>query len=435
VSSKPRSATIARFAVCAALAGAALVSPPALADAPPLAWSTPRVLDASLAARQPRVALTDQGELLVAWTRQGHVLAAVLEPDGHVLNQELWDGDPQAAAQVLLAAAPDGHAAIAWIAGGRLRAAYRRPGKSFSVVTVSGAQRASSPSLAIDDAGQAVLVWQRRPGRAKLSPIVIVRCGTAAGCSRSRILTSRGSHPAVGVDGVGTASVAWISGSKGREVSVVRAPAHGAAGRAQHWVAGGKAQGVHLQVAPDGSAVLGWGVATASDRIGRAAYRPAGGRFSVPFRLTSDLVGFAPILTAPVAGRWWTTFENSDGNPLARYDRQARLAADVTSADQLDEPIDTTGLVADRHGDAMLAVETDNSIQTAFADADGQASSLSAAGPTAGLYPSVEAFPQGAMGGGRVALAWLERSAYDPTDYVKSRSGRVVVATAPLPSR
>jgi hypothetical protein len=413
--------------------GCGLVGPPAKAATPvPLSWSAPRMLDPSVLARQPRVALTNQGEILVAWTRQGRVFAAVVSPGGSVRLARLWEN---AAAQVLLTAAPDGHALLSWTAGGRMHAAYRQPGGSFQVVAVPGGQGVFGPGAsAMAASGTAVLVWQRRVGRQSSGPIMMSRCGASSRCGGPRVLARTGRGPAVGIDKTGGISAAWISGPRGRAVSLIRVPATGGKiGSVQTRSAGGSTTGVHLQVGVDGSAVLAWGADTPVDRIARASYRPAGGALSAPFKLTGDLVGFAPVLSAPVDGRWWTTFQHDGGNPLARYQGVHLLAADVTSGDSINEPIDNTSLTSDATGDAMVAVETDSSVQTTFADPGGAASALSSAGPSDGEQPSIDAFPQGALGDGRAALVWLERPPYDPDDYAKAISGRVVVATATLP--
>jgi len=392
-------------------------------------FSAPRVLDRSLQARQPRVAATESGELIATWIRQGRVFAIRRLPGGGVLRQQLWSGGRRSgAAQDLLVAAPDGSAIVAWSAGGRMYVDTRRAGHGFARVAPGGANRIAAMTVAIDSAGGAVVAWEQASSGRRPGAIRLARCSTVASrCTAPVTLASSGLQPRAGIDDGGVATVAWISD---RAVIARDVPPRGGAAPLQRWRTAGGVSGIHVSVAPDGATTIGWGAeAPSGDRIARAVYRPGGGRFSKPFTLGGDLVGFSPLTTAPIGGSWWAFFTGLGGTPLARYQGPTRVVQDATSNVE-SGPIDNLALSGDLGGAAAAAWETDSTVNVALAAPGATSANAARVGPTRGLSPSIGAFPQVAISSRVVAVVWLERPPFDPLDVSRSGSGRVVLATA-----
>jgi len=179
---------------------------------------------------------------------------------GFVADETL---SPDQAGAPVVAMAPNGFAAVAWIetaVGPRIgvRVAVRAPGGTWSVSQPLGANgfAKTAVDLAVDANGNAAVTWQEPDPLPSVHVFVATRpAGGAFGTAEALPLGT--TSPSVGIDGGGRATLLYGTGS---DVAVrdVQAGASALAARPQTLAPGCEAVAGMLDVAPSGAAIAAW---------------------------------------------------------------------------------------------------------------------------------------------------------------------------------
>jgi hypothetical protein len=222
---RPRTAVLAAVLVAAS---------PGVAQAGwgPTAPVAPIPFADRLTGEPPRVAIDRNGDAIAAWVGTADdgspILQVAVRPaGGRFGGPSQLSGSGQVTAPAV-AMGPAGDAVVAWVENGAVRAATRRPGGPFSSavgLTAPAGARAQldGPELAVTGDGRAIAVWTGAGGAG--SALQVSAYTPGAGWTAPITLSATGelaSEPTVAVDDAGDAVVAWrraIAGGKG----VVRA--------------------------------------------------------------------------------------------------------------------------------------------------------------------------------------------------------------------
>ena len=146
---------------------------------------------------------------------------------------------------------------------------------------------AESPQVALDAAGNALVVWYRWSGQVSVVQAAEHRAGGTWGAPRN--LSPPGSaayYPQLAVNAAGDAVAVWV-GSSETGANVVQAAARsggGAWGRAEDLAAGNDPR---VALAPDGTAVAVWERFDGATSVVQAAIRPPGWPWSAPRDLSA----------------------------------------------------------------------------------------------------------------------------------------------------
>jgi hypothetical protein len=253
----------------------------------------------------------------------------------------------------------------------------------LSPVNLSTAGRdAQLPEVAMDDAGDAVVVWQR-PDGTNLRVQAVTR-SAGSGFSAPVNLSTAGrdaEDPEVAMDEDGDAVAVWsrFDGSDFRVQAVTRSAGGGFSVPVNLSAAG--EDGILPQVAMDkvGNAVVVWRRFDGANIRVQAATRPAGGAFSGPVNLSpAGEDGFTPAVAMGETGDAVAAWGHFDG-PDSRVQVATRPAGGAFSG-----PVDisaagvdafTPAVAMDQDGDAVAVWTRDNGanrrVQTANRPAGG----------------------------------------------------------------
>jgi uncharacterized protein YheU (UPF0270 family) len=295
-------------------------------------WSGP--VDLSVAGRdavEPQVAIDGSGNAVAVWSRSNGsrtvVQAATMAAGGGWsapidLSNAEWNAETP---QVAVNAAGD--AVVVWSRYNGLnniaQAASRPAGGTWSgAVDLSVAGRdAVEPQVAIDGSGNAVAVWSRSNGSD-----FIVQSSTRAGggpwSSPPTDLSTAGGpagEPQVAIGTSGEAVVVWSRGDGAN--LVVQSAARAAGGPWSEAVdlstAGSDSQEPQVTLAQGGEAVAVWARdATGFSTIAQAALRPPGGSWSAASDLSSGgSIAEAPQVAVDRAGEAVVVWSDSAGSP------------------------------------------------------------------------------------------------------------------------
>lgn len=319
------------------------------------AFGPPEEIAVSRNASGTRIALDERGGGVAVWfdlaaepEAGSTVRAAIRSPDGG------WQA-PQVLGTAsypfpVLAVDPAGDAVVVW-ADTRpdrsvIESAYRPAGGVFGPsTTVSNAGRA--PDVAFDPKGNAVAVWSNA------ETIQTATRQAATGLWGPAADIARGSSPKIGVDGRGDAIVAWGSRSAGGEgvTQTIQASIRPAGGAWQPPVTlSAPGDFTHmdpvLAVNARGDAVVAWGM---SIQIVAAAVRTAGAPFG-PARDVSQagVVSWAPSVAIDPRGNATLTWQIRR-SPLTRYSRLGYAAAASYEAAATQRPRRSFGVSALQH--------------------------------------------------------------------------------------
>lgn len=314
------------MSVLAVVVAAALLAVPGASAA---AWSTPAPLD-SVVMSDSWVAISRTGDATAVWRQPdggssgGHLARASSRPAGGTWSPPVTLG-PGGRYAPSVAMDDDGNAIAVWERSksgtepARVLAARRTAGGSWSaepeiLATASGEASFYAPVVVVDDAGDATAVWtQLVPSGGTPSVWAATRPVGGAWSSPKELDTNSACiFPAV--DGAGAVTVLW------RRVGGPGAP---------------------------------WEV--------RSAVRPRGGAWSPPATVhsTDRRIGYCPELAVNEAGQAiaaWRTVENDPGEPTFTRLRVARRSAGGTwgmPAVLEDEGV-SASLAIDREGNATV---------------------------------------------------------------------------------
>jgi len=242
-----------------------------------------------------QVAVDGAGDAVAVWRRfdgSKYIVQAAVRPAGGSFGAPVdlsAAGQNADAPQVALD--PAGNAVAVWdrydSAGHTIaQAAVRPAGGSFGMpVDLSAAgNHAQGAQVAVDQAGDAIAVWRRYNGTKWIAQAAVRPAGGSFAMPVDLSLSDLdASLPQVAVDAAGDAVVVWdhfdtFNGNNSTVQATVR-PAGGAFGAPVDLSkAGIKAYGSHVAMDPAGDAVAVW-ERSDGDFVVQAAARPAGGSF------------------------------------------------------------------------------------------------------------------------------------------------------------
>lgn len=190
-----------------------------------------RTLSAGPVERAPQLATNAAGDVTFAWISTGDRLRTrTLTAAGALSDAQTVSGSTHVARRQQVALDPSGNATFVWerLDGGayRVHARVRMADGTMAPPQSVSPENAEhpDPQVAVDDAGQATIVWEQFYPQGKRA--IAERVGSAAGVLSPRVEIGRGTQlypaePQVAVGSSGDASIAWING-QGRPR--VRAP-------------------------------------------------------------------------------------------------------------------------------------------------------------------------------------------------------------------
>ena len=209
-------------AVIVALCG--LVIPPAAGAAP--TWEAPSPLFTPWYSYEaPALGAYDADSIVAAWVSNhplGSTVMVASRPAGGSPNVQSVQGGAGAATQVSVAVNHGGDAIVAWRrqngAVGEIWMTSRAAGGSFApvqaIAAVAGKDTAD-PAVAIDDAGDAIVVWRQDNSNTDNKQTIYGAFRPAGGSFATAPVSSsdtRNQSPRVVLDDTGKATIAWSSG-------------------------------------------------------------------------------------------------------------------------------------------------------------------------------------------------------------------------------
>jgi hypothetical protein len=314
-------------------------------------------------ALNPSVATDASGDVIVAWAMSvgagKSVVQAAVRPAGGVFSPPVdVSASDLNVSMPAVAMGQGGDAVVAWTAYNGTstvaQAAVRPAGGSFSApITISSPAPYGSPaSVAMDRAGDAIVVWERSDD---VNQVVSASVRPAGGAFSAPVDVSAVmprdslgvSVPAVAMSDGGAAVVAWRRTDAGGGVQASTRPAGGAFSAPVLVSAPTQDVATSIPSAPSvamdavGDAVVAWDrrPAVGESRVAQAAVRPAGGAFSAPqdisltggdalaTQVAMDALGDAVAVFGRAAGF------NSAGNTVVQaavYDATAPVLSTVS---------------------------------------------------------------------------------------------------------
>jgi PKD domain len=253
------------------------------------------------------------------------------------------------------------------------QAAVRPAGGGFgSPVDLSAAGGdASVPQLAVDPSGDAIAVWHRFDSVCVCNKVEATIRPAASGVWQPAVNVSANTsgnaqEPTVAIDRAGEATVVWeLSGGGGETIQAAVRPTGGSfSAPADVSTPGLTAQDQRVAMDPAGDAIAVWDRYDGTNYIAQAAARPAGGSFGAPVNLSaSGQDAFNEQVALDPFGNALATWQRSDG--IHRRVQTARRPAggsfgaptdlSIASEDSLSPQLSTDGF-----GDAIAAWYNDN---------------------------------------------------------------------------
>jgi hypothetical protein len=277
------------------------------------AWSKPVRLTAGGAAEAPQVALDRDGDAVAVWQQargRKEVIVVAKHPAGATWSRPLNLSLPGKVEAPEVAVDSKGEAVVVWVLSRGARYVIQdatlpaggtwSPPADLSVATADSAR----PQVAVDQAGDAVAVWQQARGN---HDFILGSTRPAAGAwSAATVLSAPGQNargPQVALDPFGDAVAVWQR-SDGAHwiVQCAMLPARGSWSRPVNLSASGRsAGGAHVAVDQAGDAVAVWsrsegsrGRVVQSARLVRA--------WSKPVDLSRSAIAYAPEVAAGPQG-------------------------------------------------------------------------------------------------------------------------------------
>ncbi len=339
------------------------------------AWLPPvPVSPASQNAAFSETAMAGNGDVIAIWIQSTGGLWGSIRPAGGSFSAPdrlSSETETVFSARPVLAADPAGNAVAAWLqsdgANVRVRAAFRPAGGSFGPATTLSAagQSATDADVAMDAAGNAIVVWSRFDGtRRRVQWSYRPVSGPfSGGTTITSGANSSQEYPRVAMDPAGNAVVAYQAYDTPPNVTYIRyqeRPAGGAfpgaAGEKEPLTENG--QGSAPGEGDMDAAIGGGEVAFVWERleIGGTAYRAATRPFGAPETTgtqildTSDSMDNVHLDMAPsgAAVAVWSTFDGSDvlwssRAPGGAFTTGQHLAPEADAADEVALGMDGLG--------------------------------------------------------------------------------------------
>jgi hypothetical protein len=213
---------------------------------------------------------------------------------------------PTEGSQPQLAMSPGGEAVVAYIGYGQSVDVKRHPPDGYWTngfgEPVTGEElflHPEAPSVAIDAAGDTVVVWQQQTGSGKTQIFASFRPAGGAFSIPAAISPEGASAPSVGIDEGGAATAVWLE-DDGLDtvVEAAGAPRGGPFSAPVHLSGDGADAGsAQVAVAPGGEAVVSWTRTSGAGALLETAAHPRGGSFPGP-----DGAGDGAVVGESLAG-------------------------------------------------------------------------------------------------------------------------------------
>lgn len=326
------------IAVAVATPAIATLAVAAPANAAPQ-WLAPQtVSQPGQDASQQRVAFDQSGDATAVWQSAGGpnpVIMAAERPASGAFSAPQTLSDPSAySTSPDVAGDAQGDAVAVWLhfegAHARVQAAYRPAGGSFGAPqTLSAAgYEAREPRVAMNGAGEAVIVWSLASGLTEEVQAASAAPGGVFGEPADLTsFTTVASVPQVALDSHGDAIAVW-DGSDGANIRIEDAlrPAGGSFGSPQFLSpAGYNADTPQIAFDATGDALAVWRFDGSPASTVQGDYRAAGGEFGAPQTVStpSPQPAQAPQVAFDGQGDGVVTWQQSDGTEL-RVDASVR---------------------------------------------------------------------------------------------------------------
>jgi len=308
----------ARF-LAPVLALAILVALPQSAAAAPT-WLAPKSLSAAGNGGDPTIALDAAGDAFAVWVRSGAAQASERPAGGTWSAAQGIAGSCVNASGVQLAVSQAGRAVAVWECpkgGNTIVQGATRPARGIwsapHDLSAPG-HDAHAPQLALDRAGDAVVVWARSNGTDLVVQAALQRANGAWLAAQD--ISGPGpdvDHPDVAIDVHGNGVAVWQSsdGSSSLIRAATRTPA-GSWSTPQALSSGGYSERPHVGIDSAGDAVALWTLDGAHARV-QATVRRAGGSWGQPETLSGPSAdALQPQLAVDPRGdavAAWTSFD------------------------------------------------------------------------------------------------------------------------------
>jgi hypothetical protein len=283
--------------------------------------------DIQFAADDPALAMNPAGNAIAVWSLErsdDQVVQAMDRPAGGSFGAAV-DVSPagEQAFRPDVAMNAAGEVIVTWSrhdgSASSVHASVRPAGGSFGapVDLSTPGQDADFSQVALDQAGDAIVVWKRNNGDDRITQAAFRPAGGSFGAPVDLSVPSTNDFdPQVAMDQVGNAIVAWER-FNGNETLVQGAtrPAGGSFSAPFDLSApGGDALSPKLAMNPAGDAFVVWYRGDDTQSIVQARARPAGGSFGAPVDLSPpDVDSFEPVVAMDQAGdaiAAWSHFDS-----------------------------------------------------------------------------------------------------------------------------
>jgi hypothetical protein len=298
-------------------------------------WLTPQALSQpGQDASQQQVSFDQGGEAVAVWRSVGGpqpVIMAAERPAGGAFSTAQTLSDPSTYSMSPdVASGAQGDSIAVWLhfdgANARVQAAYRPTGGSFGAPqTLSPAgYEAREPHVAMNAAGEAVLVWSLGSGLSEEIQAATASSGGIFGEAHDLTgFTTVASIPQVALDSHGDAIAVW-DGWDGSNIRIQEAlrPGSGNFGSPAFLSpAGYNADTPQIAFDSSGNALAVWRFDGSPASTTQSDYRPAGGEFGTPQTVSapSSQPAQAPQVAFDAQGDGVVAWQQSDGSELRIY--------------------------------------------------------------------------------------------------------------------
>lgn len=315
-------------------------------------WSRPVRLSAGGDAEFPQVALDRAGDAVAIWQEArgaSETIESAARPAGGAWSRPVDLSVPGRVEAPEVAVDSAGEAVAVWVHshGDRyvIQSAARPVGGAWSAPAdlAMAAADTRRPQVAVDEAGDAVAVWQQ--ARGDNDAILAVTRPAGGAWSAPAVLSALGQNargPQVALDQYGDAVAVWQR-SNGRHLIVQSAmlPAHGSWSRPVNLSAPGRsASGAQVAVDSAGDAVAVWSRSEGSRRVVQSATLDRS--WSRPVDLSRTGLAYAPQVAV-----------DPDGNAVAVWTRRSGARYVIQSASRRaggawSKPVDVSGQASGR---------------------------------------------------------------------------------------
>jgi hypothetical protein len=263
--------------------------------------------DAVLEIRNERIGLDDGGDAVAVWAQRVET-AFVVHAEVRPAAVGVWSGATRlsspgadASGGPVLALTPAGRAFVAWIEGGivRVTSGEIRSGVWQPAVSVSSSGGAQGePALAVNAEGDVVVAWSAHTeGATSAVQVATYRPSSGWAPAGELGIAATPGEPQVALDAAGQAVVVWLGDGGGSTRAAGQVP--GGAWSRPVTIASGNGAEPAVAMAPGGNVVAAW----TNGGVVEAALRPAASREWLPAAEVSASASARPRLSMDAGDR------------------------------------------------------------------------------------------------------------------------------------